>query len=136
MTVYRYFWIQHFVIVICKWNLLFPNVQIAKIIHHAIVMASAGKVNKLIFMGLWLFEWLNFSFLSTIMMVLNLVAFGHNQNMLLINRQLISVMLLLFQVRGTTTFSEYFLKQKDDKRILVFLNRTLACHIVHSWCSV
>ena len=109
---FRYVWIQHFVTVIYKWNLLFHNHQIAKTIHYAIVMVTTGKVNKLIFMGLWLFECLNFSFSSTIMRVLNLVALSHNQNMLLINRQLISAAASSFSSSRGSNIQRIFLETR------------------------
>ena len=88
------------------------NHQIAKTIHYAIVMVTIGKVNKLIFMGLWLFEWLNFSFSSTIIRVLNLVALSHNQNMLLINRQLISAAASSFSSSRGNNIQRIFLETK------------------------
>ena len=101
-----------FFTVIYKWNLLFHNHQIAKTIHYAIVMVTIGKVNKLIFMGLWLFEWLNFSFSSTIIRVLNLVALSHNQNMLLINRQLISAAASSFSSSRGSNIQRIFLETR------------------------
>ena len=119
----NYMTYRNFPIVIFEYNILsqlFVNIilpsynhRIAKTIHHAIVMVTIGKVNKLIFMGLWLFEWLNFSFSSTIIIrVLNLVALSHNQNMLLINRQLISAAASSFSSSRGNNIQRIFLETK------------------------